>query len=198
MQAARERVRVPVHEASGVPSTTHISVVDGDGNAASLSASTGCGSGFFVPGTGIQLNNMLGEPDLNPPGRAARQGERLTSMMAPSFVLERGRPKLVVGSAGSIRLRAAILQIVVNVVDHGLSAEEAIEAPRVHLEEDVLQLEGGTDPAAADLLEAQGYDVIRWATGNLYFGGAAAVVGRNGELEAAGDPRRGGAGLVVA
>jgi gamma-glutamyltranspeptidase/glutathione hydrolase len=119
-------------------------------------------------------------------------------MMAPSFVLDRGRPRLVVGSAGSIRLRAAILQIVVNVVDHGLSAEEAIEAPRVHLEEDVLQLEGGTDSGAADLLEEQGYDVIRWAAGNLYFGGAAAVVACDGELEAAGDPRRGGAGLVVA
>lgn len=197
-QAARENARVPVHETSGIPSTTHISVVDGDGNAASLSASTGCGSGLFVPGTGIQLNNMLGEHDLNPPGRAARPGERLTSMMAPSFVLDRGRPRLVVGSAGSIRLRAAILQIVVNVVDHGLSAREAIEDPRVHLEEDVLQLEGGTDAAAADLLEEQGYDVTRWAGRNLYFGGAAAVVGRNGELEAAGDPRRAGAGLVVA
>jgi gamma-glutamyltranspeptidase / glutathione hydrolase len=197
-RAVRERTQAPVHEATGVPSTTHISVVDGDGNAASLSASTGCGSGLFVPGTGIQLNNMLGEPDLNPPGRVARPGERLTSMMAPSFVLERGRPKLVVGSAGSIRLRAAILQIVANVVDHGLSAEEAIEAPRVHLDGDTLQLEGGTNTAAADLLEEQGYDVTRWAGRNLYFGGAAAVVGRNGQLEAAGDPRRGGEGVVVA
>ena len=197
-QAARSGARVPAHESSGVPSTTHISVVDADGNAASLSASTGCGSGFFVPGTGIQLNNMLGEPDLNPPGRSARPGERLTSMMAPSFVLEGGRPRLVVGSAGSIRLRAAILQIVVNVVDHGLSAGEAIEAPRVHLEDDALQLEGGTDTVAADLLEEQGYDVTRWAGRNLYFGGAAAVAGRNGDLEAAGDLRRGGAGLVVA
>jgi gamma-glutamyltranspeptidase / glutathione hydrolase len=197
-QAAREGGRVPVHEAPGVPSTTHISVVDADGNAASLSASTGCGSGFFVPGTGIQLNNMLGEPDLNPPGRVARPGERLTSMMAPSFVLERGSPRLVVGSAGSIRLRAAILQIVVNVVDHGLSAEQAIGAPRVHLEEDALQLEGGTDAGTADRLEELGYDVTRWAGRNLYFGGAAAVVGRNGELEAEGDLRRGGAGVVVA
>jgi gamma-glutamyltranspeptidase / glutathione hydrolase len=150
-----------------------------------------------VPGTGVQLNNMLGEPDLNPPGRVAPPGTRLTSMMAPSFVLERGRPKLVVGSAGSIRLRAAILQIVVNVVDHGLDAEEAVEAPRVHLEEDALQLEGGVEAATADALEEQGYDVTRWAGRNLYFGGAAAVVGRNGALEAAGDPRRGGAGLVV-
>ena len=68
----------------------------------------------------------------------------------------------------------------------------------MHPEENALQLEGGTYAAAADLLEEQGYDVTRWAGRNLYFGGAAAVVGRNGGLEAAGDPRRGGAGLVVA
>jgi gamma-glutamyltranspeptidase/glutathione hydrolase len=195
---ARAQLRRPAGEALGLPSTTHVSVVDSQGNAASLSSSTGCGSGFFVPGTGIQLNNMLGEPDLMPGGGAARPGARLTSMMAPSLVLENGRPRLVVGSAGSIRLRAAILQIVVNVVGHGLTAREAIEAPRVHLEDDVLQLEGGIEPAAADRLEEQGYEVARWAGRNLYFGGAAAVgVRPDGALEAAGDPRRGGAGVVV-
>ena len=108
-------------EASGAPGTTHISVVDERGNAASLTASIGSGSGVIVPGTGIHMNNMLGEYDLNPPGRGARPGERLTSMMAPSIVLDRGAPRLVVGSAGSIRLRGAILQIVVNVIRHGLS-----------------------------------------------------------------------------
>jgi gamma-glutamyltranspeptidase/glutathione hydrolase len=193
------RAREPVSETAGVPSTTHISVVDAEGEAASLSASTGCGSGFVVPGTGIQLNNMLGEPDLNPSGRTHRPGVRLTSMMAPSIVLEDGRPRLVVGSAGSIRLRAAILQIVANVVDHGLSVEEAIQAPRVHLEGDVLQLEGGIEPRTAARLEADGYAVHRWAGRNLYFGGASAVAVRgDGGLEAAGDPRRGGAGVVVA
>jgi len=198
VEAARAGLRHPVPEPAGVPSTTHISVVDAKGGAASLSASTGCGSGFIVPGTGVQMNNMLGEPDLNPPGRATRPGARLTSMMAPSIVLERGRPRLVVGSAGSIRLRAAILQIVVNVVDHGLTAQDAIDAPRVHLEEDALQLEGGIDSATADRLEALGYPGARWSDRNLYFGGASAVAVReDGELEAAGDPRRGGAGLVV-
>jgi gamma-glutamyltranspeptidase/glutathione hydrolase len=119
-------------------------------------------------------------------------------MMAPSLVLLDGRPRLVVGSAGSIRLRAAILQIVVNVVDHGLGAEEAIEAPRVHVDEDVLQLEGGTARETADRLEDAGYTVNRWAGRNLYFGGASAVAVReNGALEAAGDPRRGGDGVVV-
>jgi gamma-glutamyltranspeptidase / glutathione hydrolase len=196
--AARAAVRVPAPEPAGAPSTTHISVVDAEGNAASLSASTGCGSGLIVPGTGIQMNNMLGEPDLNPPGKAARPGARLTSMMAPSVVLVRGRPRLVVGSAGSIRLRAAILQIVANVVDHRLDARAAIDSPRIHLDEDVLQLEGGVPDSTAAALERSGYRVNLWADRNLYFGGAAAVAVRpGGVLEAAGDPRRGGAGIVV-
>lgn len=194
-----DRIPLSGREPSGSPSTTHISVVDAKGNAASLSASTGCGSGFFVPGTGIQLNNMLGETDLTAAGRSARPGERLTSMMAPSVVLSDGRPRLVVGSAGSIRLRGAVLQTVLNVVDHRMSVEEALAAPRVHLEGEVLQLEGGVDPAAADRLEQEGYELVRWSERNLYFGGAAAVAFReDGGLEAAGDPRRSGAGLVVA
>jgi gamma-glutamyltranspeptidase / glutathione hydrolase len=198
-RAVGERRPRPAPEPAGFPSTTHISVVDATGNAASLSASTGCGSGVVVPGTGIQLNNMLGEHDLNPGSGTARVGERLTSMMAPSLVLADGRPRLVVGSAGSIRLRAAILQIVVNVVDHGLTAGEALDAPRVHLDDDVLQLEGGIAPEAAERLERWGYEVVRWGGRNLYFGGASAVVLREaGRLEAAGDPRRGGAGVVVA
>jgi gamma-glutamyltranspeptidase / glutathione hydrolase len=198
VETARGRSAAAPLEPAGAPSTTHISVVDGNGDAASLSASTGCGSGFVVPGTGIQLNNMLGEPDLNVPGKAPRPGTRLTSMMAPSMVLEGGRPRLVVGSAGSIRLRGAILQIVVNVVDHGLSAEQAVEAPRIHLEEGALQLEGGIDAAAGDRLEEAGYAVNRWGGRNLYFGGASAVaIRRDAGLEAAGDPRRGGSGVVV-
>ena len=150
-------------EPAGLPSTTHISVVDAHGNAASLSASTGCGSGVIVPGTGIHMNNMLGEEDLNPGGREGSPGNRLTSMMAPSIVLEEGRPRLVVGSAGSIRLRAAILQFVVNVLDHGLTVREAIEAPRVHLEGEALQVEGGIEPDTADQLESAGYEVVRWS-----------------------------------
>ncbi len=192
------RTREPDREPAGVPSTTHISVVDENGNAASLSASTGCGSGVIVPGTGIHVNNMLGETDLNVGERRGAVGRRLTSMMAPSLVLGGGRPRVVVGSAGSIRLRAAILQIVVNVVAHGMPAEEAIAAPRIHLEGDVLNLEGGFASQTASELEERGYDVVRWHDRNLYFGGASAVVCRSdGELEAAGDPRRGGAGVVV-
>jgi gamma-glutamyltranspeptidase/glutathione hydrolase len=151
-----------------------------------------------VPGTGIHLNNMLGEYDLVPSRTEPRAGTRLTSMMAPSVVLHEGRPRLVVGSAGSVRLRGAIFQIVVNVIGHGLPVEAAIEHPRVHLEEPHVHCEGGADPAELDRLESFGYDVVRWRRRNLYFGGASAVELRDdGSLAAAGDPRRGGHGQVV-
>jgi gamma-glutamyltranspeptidase/glutathione hydrolase len=192
---SNESVRRALERVQAVSSTTHISVVDGAGNAASLSASAGSGSGVIVPGTGIHLNNMLGELDLQ---GATRPGARLTSMMAPSIVLRRGRPRLVVGSAGSARLRGAILQVIVNVVDHGLGVRGAIEAPRVHLDEGQLHCEGGAEPTELDRLAALGYHVLRWRRRNLYFGGVSGVeVGTDGLLASAGDPRRGGHGIVV-
>ncbi len=200
VRAALKRIRAGNSAAAETADrgTTHIAVVDARGNAASMTASTGSGSGVIVPGTGIHLNNMLGEYDLNPAGGAARPGVRLTSMMAPSIVLRRGRPRLIVGSAGSVRLRGAILQAVVNVVDHGLGVEDAIDAPRIHLEGEHLHCEGGCAAAVLDRLETKGYDVVRWRRRNLYFGGVAAVeAAADGSLAAAGDPRRGGHGLVV-
>jgi gamma-glutamyltranspeptidase / glutathione hydrolase len=178
--------------------TTHISVLDGNENAVSLTASTGAGSGVVVPRTGIHLNNMIGEftlPQAPPPG------ERISSGMSPSAVLDSdGRPRLVVGSAGSLRLRGAVMQVVVNVVQHGLEVEEAIGRPRIHLdEEEQLHCEGGHDPAELEEVEALGWDVVRWRARNLFFGGAAAVtMAADATLAAAGDPRRGGHGVVVA
>jgi gamma-glutamyltranspeptidase/glutathione hydrolase len=175
-----------VMEAARVPAaggTTHISVVDARGDAASLSCSLGSGSGVVVAGTGIHLNNMLGEKDLI---ASARPGERLTSMMAPSVVLDGGRPRLVVGSAGSERLRGAILQVVANVVGRGMGVEEAVDAPRIHLADGVVYAEPGCEGD------------VHFGRKNLFFGGVSAVeVRADGELAAAGDPRRGGAGMVV-
>jgi gamma-glutamyltranspeptidase/glutathione hydrolase len=119
-------------------------------------------------------------------------------MMAPSVVLDGGRPRLVVGSAGSVRLRGAILQIVLNVAVHGMDVGKAIAQPRVHLEEPQLHCEGGADPAELDRLAEWEYELVRWRRRNLYFGGAAAVeLLEDGSLDAAGDPRRGGHGVVV-
>ena len=176
MEASRE---------GGVGGTTHISVVDGDDCVAALSASLGSGSGVVVPGTGIHLNNMLGEADLA--GVEARPGERLTSMMAPTLVLRDGAPRLVVGSAGSNRLRGAILQVVRNVVGLGMGVREAVDAPRVHWEAGETHCEPGAECDGTD-------GVVRWRDRNLFFGGVGAVeVCEGGSLAAAGDPRRGGA-----
>ena len=177
--------------------TTHVSVVDAEGNAASISSSTGSGSGVIVPGTGIHVNNMLGEYDLVAPGPPI-PARRLTSMMAPSIVVGAKGPRLVVGSAGSVRLRGAIMQVVENVVGHGLDVADAIDRPRVHLDEPHVHCEGGFDAAQLDALEARGYDAVRWRRRNLFFGGTNAVEVRpDGDLAAAGDARRGGAGFVV-
>ena len=193
-----DEVRVSAAAGRLLTGTTHISAMDGQGTAASLTASTGSGSGVVVPGTGIHLNNMVGEFDLIPAGARRRSGGRLTSGMSPTVALHDGAPRLVVGSAGSLRLRGAILQTIVNAIGHGMPVEEAIDAPRVHVDDGHVHLEGGTDPAAFDELERRGYDVVRWRRRNLYFGGAAAVgLLPDGTLHAAGDPRRGGHGIVV-
>jgi gamma-glutamyltranspeptidase/glutathione hydrolase len=177
--------------------TTHVSAVDAEGNACSISSSTGSGSGVIVPGTGIHLNNMLGEYDLVAPG-PAMPGRRLTSMMAPTVVIGESGPRLVVGSAGSVRLRGAIMQVIANVIEHGLGVAAAIDAPRLHVDEPHVHCEGGFDAVQVDRLEAMGYDVVRWRRRNLFFGGTNAVeVLAGGGLAAAGDARRGGAGIVV-
>ena len=168
-----------------VGGTTHISVVDADGNVASYSSSLGSGSGVVVPGTGVHLNNMLGEADLAV--GSTLPGERLTSMMAPSVVLRGGAPRLVIGSAGSNRLRGAILQVVNNVVSGGMDVRAAVDAPRVHYEAGETHSEPGADASPVE-------DVVAWRDRNLFFGGVNAVeVLADGSLAAAGDPRRGGA-----
>jgi gamma-glutamyltranspeptidase / glutathione hydrolase len=178
--------------------TTHISVLDAEGNAVAFTASNGCHSGVIVPGTGLHLNNMMGEEDLAA-GRGLPAGTRLTSMQSPSFALDGGGAlRLVLGSSGSNRLRSAVMQVVENVVAGGLGAEEAVRHPRVHAERDRLDCEGGLDPGELELLAAAGERLNRFDGLNLYFGGANVVhAPAGGGLEAAGDPRRDGAGVVL-
>jgi gamma-glutamyltranspeptidase/glutathione hydrolase len=176
--------------------TTHISVVDSDGAAVGVSSTLGSGSGVFR--SGFQLNNMLGERDVI--GLDVREsGTRLPSMMTPTLVLDDdGRPRLVAGSAGSVRLAGAILQVVAGVVGHGLPVDEAIARPRLHVDDETVHVEGGWAEVVAAGLADEGFDVRAWADRNLFFGGVSAVERRpNGLLGAAGDPRRGGHGVVV-
>jgi len=181
-------------------STTHISVLDGDGMCASVTCSNGSGSGVLVPGTGVILNNMLGEEDLNPLGfHAIAPGRRVPSMMAPTVVLRDGQIVLGLGSAGSNRIRSAILQTIVRAVEQGMAAEEAVRAPRLHYEGGVVQAEPGIDEEALVRIEARGVPVLRRPAINLFFGGVQAVARdpATGALGGGGDPRRGGAVATV-
>jgi gamma-glutamyltranspeptidase/glutathione hydrolase len=185
---------------SRLGSTTHIAVMDADGGSVSVTCSNGSSSGVIVPGTGIHLNNMLGEEDLNPLGHHRHdRGARVPSMMAPTVVLHDDRPEIALGSAGSNRIRSAILQTILNIVDFSLKAEKAVELPRLHLERGIVEAEPGVDPRALESLERSGWTVQRWQERNLYFGGVQAVARdpETGELSGGGDPRRGGAAVVV-
>jgi gamma-glutamyltranspeptidase/glutathione hydrolase len=180
----------------GLGSTTHVAVLDADGMACSVTCSNGSCSGVIVPGTGVHLNNMLGEQDLNPLGfHRYPPGRRLPSMMAPTVVLRDGAPELVLGSAGSNRIRSAILQTIIRVLDEGMRAGDAVRAPRVHFEAGIVYAEPGIDTSG---LEAAARTVARFRDLNLFFGGAQAVQrGADGEFWGGGDPRRGGAAVVV-
>jgi gamma-glutamyltranspeptidase/glutathione hydrolase len=176
--------------------TTHVSVVDSDGAAVGLSSTLGSGAGVFRQG--FQLNNMLGELDVI--GLDTREpGTRLPSMMTPTLVLDAsGDPRLVVGSAGSVRLAGAILQVVEAVVAQNIPVAEAIARPRLHVDGPVAHVEGGWSDEVAPALADAGYDVRSWSGRNLFFGGVSAVERRpDGALGAAGDPRRGGYGVVA-
>jgi gamma-glutamyltranspeptidase/glutathione hydrolase len=178
--------------AANLGSTTHISVLDGEGRACAVTCTNGEGSGIVVPGTGIHLNNIMGEEDLNPGGFfTAPPGRRMPSMMAPTVVIGDSGVELVLGSAGSNRIRSAILQTIVGVVDHGLDAAAAVDAPRAHFEQGIVYAEPGIDVGA---LSAAGREVVSFRERNLFFGGVQAVERDpdTGRLTGAGDPRRGG------
>ncbi len=171
-------------------------MLDGDGGACSVTCSNGSCSGVIVPGTGVHLNNMMGEQDLNPEGfHRHAPGLRMPSMMSPTVVLRGGSPVLVLGSAGSNRIRSAIVQTIIRVLDEGLSAPEAVQAPRLHTEDGIVYAEPGLD---LDALRAAGRQVAPFRARNLFFGGVQAVQrDESGAFWGGGDPRRGGEAVVV-
>jgi gamma-glutamyltranspeptidase/glutathione hydrolase len=176
--------------------TTHVTVADVEGNVAAMTTSNGECSGDVIHGTGIACNNMLGEEDLHPDGfHAAPPGERVASMMSPTFVLgpDGGAVQLALGSGGSKRIRSALLQVLVATIDHRTPLADAIDAPRIHWDEDHLEVEPGLGPDVMSALLELG-PVNEWPDRSMYFGGVHAVEpGRTG----AGDARRGGTVRVV-
>jgi gamma-glutamyltranspeptidase/glutathione hydrolase len=179
--------------------TTHMSIADADGNLASLTLSNGEGSSYVLPGSGIMLNNMLGEEDLNPNGfHQMPPGIRLASMMTPTIVKLADGGQIALGSGGSNRIRSAILQVLINMLEFNMGLEQAVNSPRMHLEGSHLSLETGFPDTALQSLEGSWPGVQQWPESNLFFGGVHAVERlANGEFRAAGDPRRGGATAIA-
>ncbi len=191
----REKIASNAHALRG---TTHISVMDDSGNVAALTASNGEGCGQMIPDTGVMLNNMLGEEDLNPDGFFGwPANRRMTSMMAPTLVISPPGRKTCLGSGGSNRLRTAILQVLGNIIDFGMPLQEAVNHPRIHFENDLLSIEPGFDPDAIKALCKEYPNHKLWQRQNLFFGGVHAVTEQHGKFDGAGDQRRGGVAIVV-
>jgi len=180
----------PNKEKPGSGSTTHISIIDSQGNAASVTTTNGEGCGHIIPGTGIMMNNILGEEDLNPDGfHNWETTKRMETMMSPTIVIGDLGPELVLGSGGSNRIRSAITQVILNRFTKNMTLEEAIQAPRIHLEENIIHCESGINTAK---LNFPWSTIHHWHEKNLFFGGVNAVTPTN----AVGDTRRSGYGLV--
>jgi gamma-glutamyltranspeptidase/glutathione hydrolase len=167
--------------------TTNLTVVDGDGNAVVLTTSLGLGSGDWLPGLDMHLNSMLGEADLLV-GELA-PGERMASMMSPTLGVDDDGLTLAIGAAGGTRLRSALVQVIAGVLDEGLSPADAVDRPRLHPTQSVVQLEPGFSDDVPEALQAAGFTVREWPDRHHYFGGVS-LINRFG---AAGDPRRSGA-----
>ncbi len=178
--------------------TTHISVVDAAGNVAALSTSNGEGCGHMIGNMGFMLNNMLGEQDLCPSGFQCWQpNQRLTSMMAPSLLEMPDGGAVAFGSGGSNRIRSALLQTMLRMVDGNLALEDAIERPRMHYEDGLLSIESGFEAGVCKQLEKEFDSIKYWPDRNLYFGGVHAVRRTGNRFECHGDSRRGGVALLV-
>ncbi|PID49987.1 MAG: Gamma-glutamyltranspeptidase [Proteobacteria bacterium] len=178
--------------------TTHISILDAQGNAVSATVSNGEGCGHIVPGTGFMLNNMLGEEDLNPNGFFRWHcNERMSSMMSPTIAHHPQGDLMVLGTGGSNRIRSAIVQVLLNLLHYELSVTEAVDAARLHVEQDMTYIEGGFSTEAAQALIEYSPAYRQWDQQNMFFGGVHTVTRRKGQSTGAGDSRRGGVAVVV-
>lgn len=196
---ASKKPRHAGHEPHGHASTTHISVIDETGLAVGLTTTPGETAGYIAGKTGILMNNMLGEEELNPVGfHEYAAGKRLSSMMAPTIIEDADGLQIVVGSGGAARLRSAIFQVLSNLLDWQLTAQESVQKPRLHLDGATLHFEGGYNPMTAEALEKRGYPIRRWGDLAFYFGGAhTAIRTSSGKLNGAGDSRRNGSVAIV-
>ena len=186
------------HGLAGLPtssSTANVSVVDSFGTGCAITASSGYGSGATVPGTGLMMNNCLGEPELNKLGlHALRPGTRLASNMAPTVGRGPNGELMAIGSPGADRITTALSQVLVRHCLMGLDLQEAIDRPRLHLSirpDGSARVEYEHDPDLARAAAWSGLPVVEHGERSMFFGGVgAALRGADGSLRAAADPRR--------
>jgi len=172
--------------------TSHFNIVDRDGNAVSLTSSIGEGCGYFIPGTELQLNNMMGEVFLLPNGpHSWTPNTRMHSMMTPTMVCDQsGALELVAGTGGASRIPYAIGQVIYQIYENNKTLNESIEAPRYHFQDGLFQVEHQAD------WPYENENAAFWKEKAMYFGGVHAIQKKSDGIEAIGDARRYGVGEV--
>ena len=201
--AARMRAGTDVSQLLDRPlrqrGTTHISVIDANGNACAVTVSNGEGNGELAGQFGFMPNNILGEEDVNP-YRTANWPEdtRLASMMCPSLIETGDGGLIALGSGGSSRIRSAMLQVIARLALDGAELESAIDAPRLHVEEGHLDFEDFFDFETRRALVAAFADHRAWSDYSMFFGGVHAVaLHADGRYACKGDHRRDGVAIIV-
>ena len=208
---ARSQRRGAVTPGNQLGSTTHISALDESGGAVTLTLTNGEGCGHVLSGTGMVVNNMLGEEDIHPRGfHRDAPGTPLSTMMAPSVL--RGSDRIIaLGSGGSNRLRTAILSVASHLVEHAVSPTVAVDAPRLHLEpvrtrvgEDgrwvrrlAYECVGLEEAVQRELRSDYPEAPVAFQHQNMFFGGVHVAMQKDGAFSGAGDARRGGSVAVV-
>jgi gamma-glutamyltranspeptidase/glutathione hydrolase len=168
------------------PYTTHLTVADAAGNvvASTQTINSLVGARYIVPGTGMIPNNYMFVFDPHP-GRASSvaPGKRVTSSMSPVIVVKDGKPVYALGLPGGLRIFPSVMQALSNLIDHGMSVQEAVEAPRVWTQGHALELEGGLTQAVFDALRDRGHNTVR--VGNVAGGMSAIHFHDDGTMEGA-------------
>ncbi len=172
--------------AAGSAHTTHVTTADADGNVVAMTQTINnlFGSKATVPGTGVLLNNTMALFDPHPGTPASiAPGKRVTSSMAPTIVLRDGKPAWALGLPGGVRIFTSVFQAVVNLIDHGMSLQEALEAPRIWTQGQELEMEQDIPAALRDAVAARGHRVV--AVPGVAGGMNAVAFAADGTLEGA-------------
>jgi gamma-glutamyltranspeptidase/glutathione hydrolase len=188
---AGERAHLP-RVAAEPRDTTHVSCVDADGMTVSLTHTLATPSGLIPPGTGFMLNGAMNWMDPRP-GRAGSiaPGKRRYSSMSPAIVLDGGLPVATLGAPGGAWITVAVLQVLLNLLDWGMTMQEAVSAPRFSATSDAIDISNRIPRAVQRALEADGY-AVRRSYQSFAFAGVHGITRWDGLCEGGADPQRDG------